>query len=314
MRKCRSCQESIQDDARYCPFCGAGVIEMTLTCPDCGEENEMSASACSRCGFNFFTGKKEARRESPQAPPSDDLFGTAHIENAEQEIADRFSLAFERRLAEEHKPLLHNAYIDRFYQSDFKQSVEFRIQQLAEQVLHLPDNSPEKNRLLGRTFEELLDFFIIRYCSDLNEASFPEQILRWQGIPLDKVELGELIADYLELQREEESVYTNFVTMPANKLKNAAENFLFPQKGETIYFICDLSILGNCKEGFAMTRDCIYWKIPLEKKQRVYYKNLKEIKRQEDWITINGIFFNANKSLNLKILRLLKKLKEMYNS
>ncbi|MBK9014898.1 MAG: hypothetical protein IPM82_12930 [Saprospiraceae bacterium] len=52
--------------------------------------------------------------------------------------------------------------------------------------------------------------------------------------------------------------------------------------------------------------------MPFEKKQRVYYKNLEEIKRQEDWITINGIFFNGSKTLNLKLLRLLKKLRELY--
>lgn len=85
--------------------------------------------------------------------------------------------------------------------------------------------------------------------------------------------------------------------------------FLLPKKGETLYFICDLSILGNCKDGFAMTNDCIYWKTPLEEKQRVFYKKIKGVKRQEDWITINGIFFSANKSLNMKLIRLLKKLK-----
>jgi hypothetical protein len=311
MRNCRVCQESIPENARFCPYCGASVIEETITCPSCGEENELHADSCVKCGLNFFTGKKEARRESPKPPPND-IFDTSHTESAEQEIADRFSIAFERRLNEEHKPTLHNAYIDRFYKSDFRNSVEFRIQQLAEQVQGLEENSPAKNKILQPAFEELLDFFIIRYCEDINETKYPEEILRWQGLSFDKINVGQMIASYLDFDGEAESVYTNFVTMPAQKLKNAAQNFLFPQKGETIYFICDLSILGNCKEGFAMTRDCIYWKMPLEKKQRVYYKNLEEIKRQEDWITINGIFFNANKSLNLKLLRLLKKLRELY--
>ncbi len=310
MKNCRVCQESIPENARFCPFCGNSVIEETITCPSCGEENELHADACEKCGLNFFTGKKEKRKAS--SPPPNDIFDTTPAETIEQEVADRFSIAFERRLNEEHKLTLHNSYIDRFYKSDFRQSVEFRIQQLAEQVQGLEEKSPAKNRLLNPAFEELIDFFIIRYCSDINEARYPEEILRWQGLPLDKVNLSQLIHSYLDLEREDESVYTNFVTMPAQKLKNAAQNFLFPQKGETIYFICDLSMLGNCKEGFAMTRDCIYWKMPLEKKQRVYYKNLDEIKRQEDWITINGIFFNANKSLNLKLLRLLKKLRELY--
>jgi len=311
MKNCRSCQEAIPENARFCPFCGTGVIEETITCPSCGEENELHADTCTNCGFHFFTGKKEPRQETP-APPPNDIFDTSHAEGIEQELADRFSLAFERRLAEEHKSSLHNAYIDRFYKSDFRNSVEFRLQQMAEEIQGAPENSLDNNRMLNPALEELLDFFIIRYCQDLNETHFPEEILRWQGLPLEKINTGQLIADYLDFDREGESVFTNFVTMPAQKLKNAAQQFLFPQKGETIFFICDLSILGNCKEGFAMTRDCIYWKMPLEKKQRVFYKKLEEIKRQGDWITINGIFFNANKSLNLKLLRLLKKLRELH--
>jgi RNA polymerase subunit RPABC4/transcription elongation factor Spt4 len=307
MRKCRACQNLLPDNARFCPNCGTSVIEETLTCPSCGEETDLLAEVCINCGFRFSsnTGKNS------QKPPPDNIFDTSPVEELEQNIADRFSIAFERRLAEEHKPSLRNLYIDRFYQSDFLGSVNYRIQQLAEQVSRLDKDDAAKNALLSPAFEELLDYFIIRYCQELNETYFPESILQWQGMSLDKINLGAMISSYLDFDRESETVYTDFVTMPAQKLKNAAQNFLFPQKGETIYFICDLSMLGSCKEGFTMTRDCIYWKMPFEKKQRVFYKNLEEIKRQEDWITINGIFFNANKSLNLKLLRLLKRLKAL---
>lgn len=302
----------MQDDARFCPFCGTPVIEETFDCPNCGTENDLQAPACVNCGLIF-------KPKSAPPPPKEnlhDIFEESKSDSLEQNIADRFSLAFERRLKEEHHPSLHGAYIDRFYKSDFRSSVDFRIQQLTEQAQRNPTG---ENRFAFATpaFEELLDYFIIRYCEDLNETAYPEQILRYQGRTIDSplggnINIGEMILDYLDFDSEGETVYTNFVTMPANKLKNAAQNFLFPQKGETIYFICDLSTFGACKDGFSMTRDCLYWKMPFEKKQRVYYKNLEEIKRQEDWVVINGIFFNASKSLNLKLLRLLKKLRELY--
>lgn len=306
MKNCRICDKGLADDARFCHHCGASVIVETFDCPECGQENDLHTVACSNCGHVFFD-KKKAKTN----PPPNNIFKNSFQQSLEQELTDKFSLAFERRLGEEHRTAFFNRYIDRFFKCGFKTSVDFRIQQLAEQFQGITD---EKNRNLiaGKAFEELLDYFIIRFCEDLNEVAFPELILKYQGVSNDHVNLGQMVVDYLAFQDEGLTVYTDFITMPAHKLKNAAENFLAPQKGETIYFIADFSIFGTCKDGFSMTRDCIYWKMPLEKKQRVYYKNLEEIKREEDWITINGIFFNANKALNLKLLRLLKKLKWLY--
>ncbi|MBK8563468.1 MAG: zinc ribbon domain-containing protein [Saprospiraceae bacterium] len=310
MKNCRACQKSMPDEARFCPYCGTPVIVETFDCPECGSENDLTAESCINCHHIFAKQKKESPKESPKAK-LEDLFENSRTENLEQAIADRFSLAFERRLKEEVSPILHGQYIDRFYKSDFRNSVDFRVQQLAEQAMRTPDDTNRFN-FAAPAFEELIDYFIVRHCADLNEAFFDEKILKYQGRNGDKINVSEMLLDYLDFDSEGESVFMDFVSMPANKLKNAATNFLFPEKGETIFFICDLSMFNNCKDGFAMTRDCIYWKMPFEKKQRVYYKNLEEIKRQEDWIVINGIFFNANKSLNLKLLRLLKKLRELY--
>lgn len=299
------------DDARFCPYCGTFFIEETFDCPRCGSENDMHAIACINCHLPFAANSPKQETFDPKAK-LEDLFDNTHQENMEQNIADRFSLALERRLKDEHAPSLHNTYIDRFYKTDFRSTVDFRIKQLAEQAQRSSFNDSQRFNFANPAFEELIDYFIVRYCADINEALFDEKILRYQGRSKDNIAVGEMVMDYLGFENEQESVFTDFVSMPSNKLKNAAESFLFPQKGETIFFICDLSTFANCKDGFAMTRDCIYWKMPFEKKQRVYYKNLEEIKRQEDWIVINGIFFNANKTLNLKLLRLLKKLKELY--
>jgi len=286
------------------------VIEETIVCPSCGEENGMYVPKCPNCGFQFFEEKKPS---PPQT--ANDIFDHSHQEKLGQEIQLRFNKAFDIRLDEEHHPALHGMYKARLFESDFKNSVDYRAKQLAEEIRHLEAaknvGTKEKRAIMDPAFEELLDYFIIRYCADLNEALLPESILKYQGLPLAKIDMPQMVADYLDFENEDESVYTDFVTMPAPKLKNAAQSFLFPKKGEPIFFICNLSMLGHCKEGFSMTNTAIYWKALLEKPQRVYYGKLKEIRRQEDWITINGIFFHANKSLNLKLVRLLKKLRSL---
>ena len=307
MSSCRKCQQEIPDNARFCPFCATPVIEETYICPSCGVENDMQLTECSGCGFSFSTDNKAETKVEVN-----DIFDTSHMKGLQQEVADKFSIAFEKRLKEEHKRSLHGAYIDRFFKSDFRTSADYRIQQLAEHIQSLRGEKKEiekdKKRILNVAFEELIDFFIIRYCADLNETVFPEAILKYQGLERDKIDIGQMIHDYLGFENEDESVFFDFVSMPAKKLKNAADSYLIPKKKDRLYFICDLSLLGNCKDGFAMTTEAIFWKMPMEKKQRVFYKKLKEIKREEDWITINGIFFNANHSLNLKLIRLLKKL------
>jgi len=74
--------------------------------------------------------------------------------------------------------------------------------------------------------------------------------------------------------------------------------------------ICDQSVLGSLKEGFAFTEKAIYWRMHFEPARKVSYENISEIKREKDWITINGHFFNTTNSLNIRILKLLRKLKE----
>ncbi len=309
MVHCRKCRKEIPLGAKYCLYCAAPVIEETFICPSCGSENDLAAHGCANCGFSFADGKKETK------VGANDIFDTSQMKGLQQEVADKFSLHFEKRLKEEHHPNLHGAYIDRFFKSEFRSSADYRIQQLAEIVQGLTGEKrevkKEEKQLLYPAFEELIDYFTVRFCADLNETFFPEAILKYAGLEKSQIDLGQMVRDYLDFENEDESVFFDFVSMPAKKLKNAADAFLFPKKSETLFFICDLSLLGTCKDGFAMTNECIYWKTPLEKKQRVFYKKLKEVKREEDWITINGIFFSANKSLNLKLIRLLKKLMVM---
>jgi hypothetical protein len=102
--------------------------------------------------------------------------------------------------------------------------------------------------------------------------------------------------------------------MPPRKVRNASQSFLFADPNERIFFICDQSILGSAKEGFAMTDQALYWRMPLQKAERVYYDKIESVKREKRWITVNDMFFNVSPTLNLKMLKLLKKLKRLFAS
>lgn len=247
-----------------------------------------------------------------ETPPINDLFEENPNHNIEEEIFQKFATAFENQIKTEQNAAQYNAYVDRFEESDFKLSFEFRVKQLAEEVQKIrQDQSILKDEasLLNQAFTELIDYFIIRYCDDLNQIKLSEKILQYQNIAPENIDLSTLILDYLNFEEEDERVDFDFIKMPIKRLQNASKSFLFPEKGEKIFFICDQSILGSGKEGFAMTEKAIYWKMQFETAERVYYKNLQSIEPQKDWININEMFFNANPSLNIKLMKLLKKLK-----
>jgi hypothetical protein len=292
--------------AGACSFCGVPALEETVHCPACGTENNLQESVCGRCGQPLF-------REAKSSGDFEDLFGQERRQAVAREWMDRFLLAFERRLAEEVHPSRHADYSERLRHSPFYRQAELRLGQLAEMNLDAAPPDSDRNRVMQVAFEDLLDFFIVLHCRDLNEVTFQETILRWQGLPLEDIRLADMVADHLDFGAEFDRVYTEFVSMPPDKLKNAASAFLFPQKKETIFFISNLSLLGNFREGYAMTDQCLYWKMPMEKSQRVYYRNLEEIRRQAGgWITVNGIFFDAGTGINLKMIRLLKRLRLLF--
>lgn len=344
MRNCQACQSDLPENARFCPQCGEKVFEETLTCPDCGAENGINTKFCFHCGIKFFNEPNppqlelELDLESNLTPPEtereiefdinippkkeskpdteiNDIFEESRLEDIQKFIFEKFTLAFKERIEAEHNPNAYTDYLKHFNDSDFKKGFDYRIKQLSEQIQKRRESGQQKGEdaILQKAFDESLDYFIIHYCKELNEIDLPEAILKHQNTNLNDIDLAQMILDYLDFENEDEAVYLDFIIMPIQKLKNASKSFLFPEHQEKILFICDQSVLGSCKEGVAMTEKGLYWKALFEKPNKVLYQDLKEIKRQEDWITINGNFFNVNQSLNLKLLKLLKKLKSLMN-
>ncbi|MEL7119783.1 MAG: zinc ribbon domain-containing protein [Bacteroidota bacterium] len=278
MKKCHQCGTLLPDTARFCVHCGAKQIE----------------------------------RNETEVPPSDALNFSGDLP---KQLQDRFFKALKTRVKEEHEADQFPIYSERLYESGFRDTVQLRTNQLSEEIRDLRDSGDLDQKqaiiIMNLVFDELLDFFIINFCKDINIIKLPEQILQYQGMDWDEINLLKMCKDYLDLKTEKEKFYTDFLLMPIEKLKTASKSFLFPDKKEKIYLICDQSLFGNFKEGFALTEKGLYWKAHLEKPRAVKFDSLDELKRHKDWITINGFFFSVNKSINLKMLKLLKRIKSL---
>lgn len=276
MKSCPNCKTSLPDDARFCIQCGAPQPKSTATVSDL--DIDWDKDLATQITNHFFSSLQRVVRNDYNTPD----------------------------------PL---PFSERVYASGFRDIVQRRAQQVGEKLqtqLELDAISLRSaHRKIELLLDELLDFFVIRYCQDLLETPLPESILKYQHLSLDQIDLFQMVLDYLDFAHESEIVYTDFLVMPVEKLKNAGRSFLFPEKNEKILLICDQSILGSCKEGFALTEKGLYWKAHLQKGRQVLFENLQQIEREKEWININGHFFNVNPSLNLKMLKLLRRISQV---
>lgn len=310
MQLCPNCAAELIPGAKFCHRCGDSIVEKTKACPTCHEQSPLASVFCHHCGHHF-EGKKHKARETvyrAQFPLDFDP------ETLTEQVKAHFFKSLRQRVTDEHDAAKYSDFVERFYDSKFKEIYSARAEQISEDVLTQWERFgrealPDIDRRLEESFDGLLDFFIVQYCPDLTGFVLPETILRYERVHPAKTDMGAMIRDFLDFQREQEVFYFDFITMPQDFLANACKNYLFAERKEKVWFICDLSLKGNCKEGFAMTDRSIYWRAPFDKSRKVAFHELREVKKEKDWLTINGHFFTANPTLNLKLCKLLKKLK-----
>lgn len=312
MKQCNNCNTSILDDARFCHNCGTKVVPANQICPDCHTSNPLKAAFCKSCGY-FFS-KKNTPRESYDAIYPLNFKETNSIA---PDLKEYFFNDFRGRIQEEQDLKKYSQYLERFSDSDFGKNLEVRLNQLAEEAYTIhakQDGNVQRkvDQMISSNFNNLLNHFIILFCHDLNSTQLSEEILSYHDAKKETVDLQLLILDYLDLENEKEDFFIDFVKMPVKKLRNASLAFLFPEKDEKIMLIADQTIFGSCKEGFSLTEKGIYWKAHFEKAKKVFFHELTSIKKEKDWITINGHFFNVSPSVNIKMMKLLRKLRGIY--
>ena len=277
------------------------------TCHQCGTPLPSPARYCIECGAPQFQsiasgGEGPLDLEADLAP----------------QLTRGFFAALRRRIEEEQPGGDRNRYIKRLQDAGFVETVQRRAAQLEAEIQAMVRRyGPDRARIaqiVQPVYDELLDFFLLHLCRDLNPVPLPEAILKYGAAPPEDVDLFSVVLDYLDLEREEEDIYfsDDFLSMSPALLRNAGQNFLFPAKGERIFLLCDQSLFGTCREGFALTERALYWKAPLQRARQVRYAELDEISKQKAWITVNGYFFHVNLVLDVKMLKLLRRFRTWF--
>lgn len=318
MRNCQFCHTDLQTNARFCHHCGAKVRPSKIRCAQCLHENVDTSQYCVNCGSGIGEIPTEYQPTDTSYDPIYPL-DYRNVKNLGSKIRQFFVVELDKRIQSMNGSSQKEAYLNHLMRSDFQEIFTLRTNQLAEEAYTIhsrqrPNVEKEVDHMLSNSFEGLLDFFFIKYCKDINEVPIPEAALKYEGATFEKTNLFELVKDYLRPEEEEIDYYTDFLKMPLQKLQNAGRYYLFPDKDEKILIICDQTVFGSCKEGFALTEAALYWKAHFKPAQKVYFKDLKEIKSKGDHLTINGHFFNAGKSLNMKMMYLLNRMKRMMGS
>ncbi len=308
MTLCLNCAAEIIHGSKFCNRCGDKIIERTKECPACSHLGPLTSVFCHYCGYHY-EGKNTFHKKFVPIFPLD--FETDTLTD---QVKSLFFKRLRQRIEAEHNIVRYPDYVERFYQSRFRDIYGLRAGQIAVDVRTQWDRFgsealEEIDQRLRIAFEGLLDFFIIQYCPDLNGVLLPSAILKYEKAIPGKTDLWEMIQDFLDFEHESEVFYFDFITMKPELLANACKNFLLAERQERVYFISDLSLKSNCNEGFAMTNKGIYWRSPFDRPKRVYYHEIEHVVKEKEWLTINGHFFTANPSLNLKLCKLLKKLR-----
>jgi hypothetical protein len=339
---CQHCGSKLLKNAKFCHSCGEAVMLRMEACQACSTLNPIHAAFCIGCGDALhedeeqeerkkhsekqrknkedFQKAKASQEEKPdketriykpifQVPFSDELA-------LEESIKSYFFQALRSRVIEISDEKKYSEYVQTFYDSGFNFYFSQRQKKLIRELQQVPYLHPEDadyqvDILIDDAFEAILNRFTTSHTRALNDWQ-PPDVTRWELIKKEDLNLEKMIFDYLDVDTNDEKHYTNFLTMPMPKLKNAWKSFLFATQAEMPLVISDQTVFGSCKEGYAITNKGIYWKAAFNTPNRFYFEELYDIRKEQDWININGQYFHINQKMNYKLLRLLKKLRSIY--
>lgn len=309
---CIKCHQSLPVDAKFCMNCGTPVSKEGLICPKCSKPNPAGTKSCYHCGTLLAKPETLSLDYSRQY----DLKGdTDNINSDLKGLFFKSLRTFVETIFENDR---YSDYVELFYASEMQKKFETKSKVISETVYKCnaagtTDAFIKADQLVNGFLKNMTAYHIIVNGKEINPCILPESMLWYQQSTKKDLQLREMINDFLDWEHERLKIFTDFIKMPAEKLKNAAQSFLFAEKQEIVYFICDQSLFGNAKEGFAMTNFGLYWKAELHKASGVKYHELKKINRKDGHLIINDHFFNVNPAINIKMHLLLLQLQEIYS-
>ena len=267
-----------------------------LKCWNCHTILKDDARFCTQCG-------------SPQRLGVEAKTLTKELK---QELQQLFLAQFKQGITELFGRKRYKSYLKRLEETDFVNSSTAALSKIFSQSKLL--EPPQSELFVNAQLDRLIYQFVINHCADLNDYKLSSRILAYFNANLEHTNLLQMFFDFMDFPNEKAlTVYSDINKIPANKLKNATKAFLKTETEERILCLVDISIFGNCKEGFAITDRSFYWRDLLSKAKSIDYQDLNIIQKTEDWLTINGHFFNVKQSVNGKMLLFLKTVNWMHS-
>lgn len=343
MTNCQHCGSKLFKNAKFCHNCGEAVVLKMEACQACSTLNPLDAMYCIGCGESLGiskegrekhhhkkSDKKEQKGNKTKTSTDEKMSKDTYVYTPiytvsltelvilEEELKGYFFQSLRTMVKEISDEKKYSKYVQAFYDSGFNYYFAQRQQQLIKDLQRIPSLYPndidyQVDLLIDNTFEALLDRFSTAHTRALNEWQ-PPDVTRWELVKKQDINVEKMVLDYLDVAPDDEKHFTNFITMPVMKLKNAWKSFLFAGQAEIPLVISDQTVFGSCKDGYALTNRGIYWKAFFNTPNRFYFDELYDIRKEQDWVSINGQYFHINPKMNYKILKLLKKLRAVYGT
>ncbi len=308
MSACLNCNTTLMPHAKFCHNCGAAAGEPTQNCPQCGSANPLSANFCGQCRHSFEMPEPGTINFKPYTIYELNFEDKIYLQ---KQLKTLFLKGLKNELKEVYNENGYPKYVDHFYASGFAQTFDQRNQILTAQLL---EKNPETTdpilieKIIDSVFAGLLDLYIIHYCKNLNKVHLPEVILKYVQITSFPEPLSQMVYDYLDIANENEKIYIQFMDIPPKVIHNAFRSFLFNREEEPIFLFCDQSSFGSGNIGFAFTNETLYWKAHFRTPSKIKLRDLREVKRESNWLMINDQYFYSGKGLNIKMFKLIQKL------
>ena len=266
-----------------------------------------SAPESSTSEPNPSTTQEATSREAPakQATPGERRrYSIADLkQDFREHLAERTTAYFGKKKSAKYLDLLAEA-------DQFQIQRNSALVNLANWIGEQTDFSLIERRV-HNTLADLTEYFIVDVAAELHGGLLPQRLLRHQSVAYADVDLFRLVMDYLDFDRESETVYTDFLRMSPRALANATKSFLHASKDEQVFFICDQSLISRAKNGFALTDAGLYWKNVLQPAGSILYTTVSPPKVENGHLDIDGQFFDAGGTLNVKMAVLLDKLRRL---